>query len=49
MIEDTLPNLKTAKRLGMKTVWVNPGLRKPPYADIRVRSVLDLPGRLGQL
>ncbi len=49
MIEDTLPNLKTAKRLGMKTVWVNPGTRKPPYADIRVRSVLELPNRLGQI
>ena len=49
MVEDTLPNLKTAKRLGMKTVWVNSGTRKPPYADIRVRSVLDLPHRLGQL
>ena len=49
MIEDTLPNLKTAKRLGMKTVWVSCGTRKPPYADIRVRSVLDLPSRLGQI
>ena len=49
MIEDTLPNLKTAKRLGMKTVWVNSGMRKPPYADIRVKSVLDLPSRLGQI
>ncbi len=49
MIEDTLPNLKTAKRLGMKTVWVGSGLRKPPFADIRVRSVLDLPSRLGQI
>lgn len=49
MIEDTLPNLKTAKRLGMKTVWVSSGTRKPPYADLRVRSVLDLPSRLGQI
>ncbi len=49
MIEDTLPNLKMAKRLGMKTVWVNPGTRKPTYADIRVRTVLDLPSRLGQI
>ena len=49
MIEDTLPNLKTAKRLGMKTVWVSSGMRKPPYADIRIRSVLDLPRRLGQI
>jgi putative hydrolase of the HAD superfamily len=49
MVEDTLPNLRTAKRLGMTTVWVNPGTRRPPYADIRVASVLDLPYRLRQL
>jgi len=49
MVEDTLPNLRTAKRLGMKTVWVSPGTRKPPYADLRVGSVLDLPQRLGQI
>ena len=49
MIEDTLPNLKTAKRLGMKTVWIGPGTHKPPCVDIRIRSVLDLPGRLGRL
>ncbi|MFZ4535083.1 pyrimidine 5'-nucleotidase [Propionivibrio sp.] len=49
MVEDTLPNLKTAKRLGMKTVWVSASTRRPPYADVRVASVLDLPKRLGRL
>jgi putative hydrolase of the HAD superfamily len=49
MVEDSLPNLRTAKRLGMTTVWVDPGTRKPPCADIRVASVLDLPHRLRQL
>jgi len=49
MVEDTLPNLKTAKRLGMKTVWVSACTRQPPYADVRVASVIDLPKRLGQL
>ena len=49
MVEDTLPNLKTAKRLGMKTVWVSACTRCPPCADVRVGSVLDLPGRLGKL
>lgn len=49
MVEDTLPNLKTAKRLGMKTVWISAGRRKPPYADIMTRSVLDLPARFGRL
>ena len=49
MVEDTLPNLRTAKRLGMKTVWVASGLRKPPYADVCIRTVLDLPHRLRQI
>ena len=49
MVEDTLPNLMTAKRLGMKTVWVNSGMRKPPCVDIRIRRILDSPGRLGRL
>jgi putative hydrolase of the HAD superfamily len=45
MVEDSLPNLRTAKRLGMTTVWVHPGTRRPPCADVRVASVLDLPRR----
>ena len=49
MVEDTLPNLKTAKRLGMKTVWVSTCTRQPPYVDVKVTSVLDLPRRLDQL
>ena len=49
MVEDTLLNLKTAKRLGMKTVWVSASTRQPPYADVRIASVLDLPKRLGRL
>lgn len=49
MVEDTLPNLRTAKRLGMKTVWVSTCTRRPPYTDVRVNSVLELPQRLGQL
>ena len=49
MVEDTLPNLKTAKRLGMKTVWVSARTRRPPYVDIRVPSVLALPDRLERL
>ena len=49
MVEDTLPNLKTAKRLGMKTVWVSANTRRPPYVDVRVPSVLALPERLARL
>lgn len=49
MVEDNRPNLKTAKRLGMKTVWVSTSTRRPPYADVKITSVLDLPKRLGKL
>jgi putative hydrolase of the HAD superfamily len=49
MVEDTLANLETAKRLGMKTVWVSASSRRPPYADVCVASVLALPGRFGRL
>jgi len=49
MVEDTLPNLKTAKRLGIKTVWVSTNTRQAPYVDVKVVSVLDLPDRLGRL
>lgn len=51
MVEDSLANLATAKRLGMKTVWINPGarLRRPPYVDTVLGSVLELPCRLHQL
>ena len=49
MVEDTLPNLKTARRLGMKTVWVSTSTRGTPYVDVKLKTVLDLPERLGQL
>lgn len=42
MLEDNLEALKTAKRLGMKTVWVSRKLHKPSYVDYRVSSVLAL-------
>lgn len=43
MVEDSLDNLRTAKALGMKTVWVSHSRRKPAYVDVLVRSVGDLP------
>jgi putative hydrolase of the HAD superfamily len=47
MVEDNLDNLKTAKRLGMKTVWVTGAAvlrsRAPGYVDKTVRSVAQLP------
>lgn len=49
MVEDTLPNLVVAKKLGMKTVLVSAGYRRSPSVDARISSVLELPGRCGQL
>lgn len=49
MVEDTLPNLRTAKRLGMKTVWVSANTRRALGVDVKVPSVLHLPERLRQL
>ena len=43
MVEDSLPALMTAKRLGMKTVYVTPDSQKPSYVDARIASVLALP------
>jgi putative hydrolase of the HAD superfamily len=49
MVEDTLENLKTAKKLGMKTVWVSSTAKAPPYVDVSVATVLQLSRRLGRL
>ncbi len=49
LVEDAASNLRTAKQLGMKTVWVSRSTRRPPFVDVRVVSVLDLPGRLSRL
>ena len=43
MVDDMLANLGTARRLGMKTVWVSDTSRTPPQADARVSSIMDLP------
>lgn len=49
MVEDSLPNLVSAKKLGMRTVLVSTGSRRAPYVDVTVRSVLDLPRHCGRL
>lgn len=49
MIEDSLENLRTAKRLGMRTVWVHAGNRNAPYVDVKIRDVMQLPGSLRRL
>lgn len=40
MLEDNLPALMTAKRLGMKTVWISRKLHKPSFVDFRLNSIL---------
>ena len=56
LVEDTLQHQKAARRIGMKTVWMQrwsraagkPGARfaiKPPYVDLRARRLRAL-GRL---
>jgi putative hydrolase of the HAD superfamily len=42
MVEDSLPALRTAKRMGMKTIYVTKTLQKPNYVDARITSVLKL-------
>jgi putative hydrolase of the HAD superfamily len=49
MVEDSRTNLRPAKRLGMKTVWVTREPRAPGYVDIKTASVLALPRLLGHL
>jgi putative hydrolase of the HAD superfamily len=46
MVDDSLDNLLTAKRLGLKTVWVSRATRQPPHVDARISSVLALPAFL---
>jgi putative hydrolase of the HAD superfamily len=42
MVEDSLENLRTAKRLGMKTVWVSRAKRAPGYVDARVAGIAGI-------
>jgi putative hydrolase of the HAD superfamily len=42
MLEDNLPALMTAKRLGMRTIWVTKKMQKPNFVDFRINSVLAL-------
>lgn len=43
MVEDSAENLQTAKRLGMKTVWVSATSRLPGYVDVKIQNVMQLP------
>ena len=49
MVEDNLDNLKTAKRLGMRTVWVSDVAKAPAYVDLSIRHVAQLPRVLRSL
>jgi putative hydrolase of the HAD superfamily len=49
MVEDTLANLRTAKRLGMQTVWVTSLRKSPAYVDVAISHVALLPNTLGRL
>ena len=43
MVEDSLENLYVAKRLGMRTVWINTGNKSAPCVDVKIRDVMELP------
>ncbi|MBL8382067.1 MAG: pyrimidine 5'-nucleotidase [Burkholderiales bacterium] len=42
MVEDNLDNLRTARRLGLTTVWVARGPGRPAFVDVKLKSVLQL-------
>lgn len=49
MVEDSLENLRTAKRIGMKTVWVDASHRSPSWVDINVPHIAALPRYLRRM
>jgi putative hydrolase of the HAD superfamily len=49
MVEDSLANLRTAGRLGMKTVWVTRAQRAPGYVDVKIAGLMQLPRMLAHL
>lgn len=49
MVEDSLENLHAAKRLGMRTVWVNAGNKLPACVDVKICDIVQLPGVMHRL
>jgi putative hydrolase of the HAD superfamily len=49
MVEDSVENLRAAKRLGMQTVLVGAAARKPAFVDVTIRNVLGLPRAISRL
>lgn len=46
MVEDSLANLRQAKRLGMRTIWLASSVQKPAFVDFKIshlRELLKLP------
>ena len=39
MVEDSLLNLVTARKLGMKTIWVTPHIGRPSWVDARISKL----------
>lgn len=49
MVEDSVENLVAAKRLGMRTVWVNDGQKNSPCVDVKIRDVMQLPRAMARM
>jgi putative hydrolase of the HAD superfamily len=49
LVEDSLPNLAAARRLGMRTIYVAEGEPPPDAADVVIGSILDLEAALARL
>lgn len=49
MVEDSIENLRTASRLGMKTVWVTRSAKARDFVDVSVPNLMQLPRRLACL
>jgi putative hydrolase of the HAD superfamily len=49
MVEDSVENLQTAKRMGMRTVWVSNAARVPGCVDVKIRNVLELQRIAGKI
>jgi putative hydrolase of the HAD superfamily len=39
MVEDSLVNLVTARKLGMKTIWVTPRIGRSSWVDARISKL----------
>lgn len=42
MVEDNLDNLRTARRLGLTTVWISAEPGRPAFVDVKLKTVLQL-------